>query len=81
MLPVSLFIKDRYRSASRVKDITAKTYIFIAENDRIIPRARTEQLIARFGDQLEAVYVIQGAGHNTISQYPSYAERLRQALD
>lgn len=81
MVPVSLFIKDSYRSVSRVKDITAKTYIFIAENDRIIPRKRTDQLIARFGDQLEEVFIIRGAGHNTISEYPSYAESLRQALE
>ncbi len=81
MLPVSWLIKDRYRSLDRVKDITAQTYIFIAEEDRVIPRARTEQLIAGFGDQLVEVAVIAGAGHNTISQYPAYVAGLKRALD
>ena len=80
MLPVSLLIKDRYCSASRVKDITAKTYIFIAENDRIISRARTDQLVAAFGDQLKEVYVIQGAGHNDISLFPDYVAGIRKVL-
>ena len=81
MFPVSWFIKDRYRSSDRVKDITAETYIFIAEEDRVISRARTDQLIAEFGDQLEEAVVISGAGHNTISQYPEYTSGLKRALD
>lgn len=81
MFPISLLIKDRYRSADRVKDITAQTYIFIAEDDRVITRARTDQLVAQFSDQLIDVVVITGAGHNTISQFPSYVSGLKRALD
>ena len=81
MFPVSWFIKDRYRSSDRVKDITAETYIFIAEEDRVISRARTDQLIAEFGDHLEEAVVISGAGHNNISQFPSYISGLKRALD
>ncbi|MGP8307711.1 alpha/beta hydrolase [Vibrio sp. YIC-376] len=81
MFPISWLIKDRYRSADRVKDITAQTYIFIAEEDQVIPRARTEQLIAKFDGQLEDVVVIPGAGHNTISQFPSYISRLQRILN
>ncbi|AJR05258.1 alpha/beta hydrolase [Photobacterium gaetbulicola] len=81
MFPVSLVIKDRYRSADRVKDITAQTYIFIAGEDRVIHRSRTDQLIDEFGDQLVEVVVITGAGHNTISQFPAYVSGLKRALD
>ncbi|MGF1703502.1 alpha/beta hydrolase [Photobacterium makurazakiensis] len=81
MFPVSWMIKDRYRSSDRVKDITAQTYIFIAEEDRVIPRARTDQLIAEFGDKLVEVDVITGAGHNTISQFPAYISGLKRILD
>lgn len=81
MFPISLLIKDRYRSADRVKNITAQTYIFIAEDDRVIPRARTDQLVAKFDDQLIEAVVIIGAGHNTISQFPSYVSGLKRALD
>jgi len=80
MLPVSLLIKDKFQSLHRVKNITAKTYIFIAENDRVIPRASTERLIAQFTDQLMAVTVIARADHNDISQYPEYIAGLRRAL-
>ena len=81
MFPVSWMIKDRYRSSGRVKDITAQTYIFIAEKDRVITRARTNQLIAEFGDQLVEVFVITGAGHNTISNFPAYVSGLKRVLD
>lgn len=81
MFPVSWMIKDRFRSSDRVKDITAQTYIFIAEDDRVIPRARTDQLIAQFSDQLVEVVVVTDAGHNTISQFPAYVSGLKQALD
>ncbi|MDV5168645.1 alpha/beta hydrolase [Photobacterium rosenbergii] len=81
MFPVSWLIKDKYRSSDRVKDITAKTHIFMAEDDQIISRARTEQLIAEFGNQLQEVVVIDSAGHNTISQYPEYMSGLQRALD
>ncbi|MGR5238118.1 alpha/beta hydrolase [Vibrio alfacsensis] len=81
MLPVSWMLKDKYRSSDRAKDITAQTYIFIAEEDRVITRARTEQLIAEFGDQLAEVFVITGADHNTISNFPAYASGLKRVLD
>ncbi|MGR5519996.1 alpha/beta hydrolase [Vibrio sp. PNB22_4_2] len=81
MLPVSWMLKDKYRSLDRAKDITAQTYIFIAEEDRVITRARTEQLIAEFGNQLAEVFVITGAGHNTISNFPAYASGLKRVLD
>jgi len=81
MLPVSWLIKDRYLSSGRVKDITAQTYVFIAEKDRVIPRARTDQLVAEFGDQLVEVFVITGAGHNTISNFPAYVSDLKRVLN
>ncbi|PSW19870.1 alpha/beta hydrolase [Photobacterium sanctipauli] len=81
MFPVSWMIKDRFNSLGRVKEITAQTYIFVAEDDRVIPRARTDQLIAEFSDQLVEVIVIAGAGHNDISQFPDYVSGLKRALD
>lgn len=81
MFPVSLMIKDRYRSSDRVKDITAQTYIFIAEKDNVIPRKRTDQLIAEFEEQLAESVVISGAGHNNIAQFPAYVSGLKRALE
>ncbi|MEE8059360.1 MAG: alpha/beta hydrolase [Pseudomonadales bacterium] len=81
MFPVSLLIKDKFQSINRVKNITAKTTIFIAEYDRVIPRARTEQLIAQFTNQLMGTIVIARADHNDISQYPEYVAGLKRALE
>ena len=80
MFPVSLLIKDKFQSINRVKNISAKTYIFIAENDRVIPRARSEQLIAQFSGQLKDSIVISGADHNDISLYPEYIAGVKRAL-
>ena len=80
MFPVSLLIKDKFQSIKWVKNISAKTYIFIAENDTVIPRARSEQLIAQFTEQLINTMLVSGAGHNDISLYPEYVTELKKAL-
>lgn len=81
MFPVNLLLKDKYVSINRVENITAPTYIFIAEHDQVIPRARAESLIAQFADQLVATILITGASHNDISQYQQYVTELKRALD
>ena len=80
MFPVSLLIKDKFQSIKWVKNISAKTYIFVAENDKVIPRERSEQLIAQFTDQLMGSTLVSGAGHNDISLYPEYVTELKKAL-
>ncbi|GAM63595.1 hypothetical protein JCM19232_2575 [Vibrio ishigakensis] len=79
MFPVSLLIKDRYASIDRVQDISAQTHIFIAEYDRVIPRQRSDNLVAEFGSRAQSV-IIKKANHNTISEYPAYVSALKLAL-
>jgi len=81
MFPVNLLLKDKYSSISRVDKITAQTYIFIAEHDQVISRARTESLISQFAEQLVAAILITGASHNDISLYRQYVTELKRALD
>lgn len=80
MFPVSLLIQDKFQSINRVKNITAPTYIFVAEKDRVIPRARSDQLIAQFTEQLADSIVVSGAEHNDISLYPEYIAGVKRAL-
>ena len=80
MFPVSWLLKDKFQSLRRVDAISAKTHVFIAENDRVIPRIRTDQLLTHFGEQLQQVVVIKGANHNNIAQYPDYIAGLKRAL-
>ena len=81
MFPVSYLIKDKFLSLSRVKNITAKTYIFIAETDKVVSHDRTNNLIEQFSKQLMKTSVIAKAEHNTITNSPQYITELKQALN
>jgi len=73
-LPVSLLLKDKFDSAARVPGITAKTLVVVAGSDEIIPRARTDALVARFPAGQVRVEVIPGATHNSVADSPRYLE-------
>lgn len=72
IFPISLLLKDKFDSASRIKNINSPTLIIIAENDRVIPRKFSDQLIAEFPPAQIKVEIIEGAGHNTLSEYEIY---------
>jgi len=74
ILPVSLLLKDKFDSAARVPGVTAKTLVVIAGNDEIIPRQRSDALVARFPADQVRVEVIPGATHNTVADSPRYLE-------
>jgi hypothetical protein len=42
----------------------------------VIPRASTELLLTRFAPGVARMSVVAGAGHNSISQDPRYAQLL-----
>ncbi len=70
--PVSLLLHDKYDSKSRVKDIKAKTFIVIAENDEVIPLGRTKALINAFPKVQLQVDIIENRGHADISSDARY---------
>ena len=70
--PVSFLLEDKYDSISRVKDIEARTFIVMAENDRIISRKHTQELIAAFKPEQLKVTVIKNRGHIDISSDARY---------
>ena len=74
VLPISLLLKDRFDSAARVPAIAAKTLIVVAEHDEVIPRERTDALIASFPAGQARVEVLEGTGHNTVADSPRYLE-------
>ncbi len=79
-LPVGLLMRDRFDSASRASAIEAKTLVVIAGADEIIPRARTDALIARLRSGQTRVIVLDGARHNDIDREPRYLGALREFL-
>jgi pimeloyl-ACP methyl ester carboxylesterase len=76
-LPVGLLLQDRYNSASRAREVKAPVLVVIAGDDEIIPRARSEALVAAFAAGQVRVKVIDGATHNTLDLSPAYLEAVR----
>lgn len=79
-LPVSLLTKDKYLSAERAVNITAKTMILIAEKDQIIVRERSEALASQFDSNLLTKVIISGADHNDISTHADYISNVQEFL-
>ncbi len=78
--PVSLLLKDKYDSKSRVKDIKAETFIVIAQNDRVIPLERTQKLIEAFNPEQLTIDTIKNRGHNDISSDERYYRIMQEFI-
>lgn len=78
LFPVSLLMRDRYECISRVRSIRAPVLAVVAGSDEIIPRARTDALVAAFPPSQIRVLLLEGATHNSLDLYPAY---LRDAGD
>ena len=75
-LPVSWLLRDRYDSLGRAASLSAQALVLVAENDEVIPRQRTDALIAALRPENTRVKVIASAGHNSIGNSPSYEQAL-----
>lgn len=78
--PASLLVKDKYDSLSRVKDITVPTLILIAENDRVIGRRYSMNLVSAFDQEQARVEIIKDTDHNTISAGENYGLLLKEFM-
>lgn len=79
-LPVGLLMRERYDSASRVPAVRAPTLVLIAGSDEIIPRARSEALVAAFPASQVSVGVLAGSSHNDLGPESQYLERIGKFL-
>lgn len=79
-LPAELLMRDRYESASRARAVGAPTLVVIAGNDEIIPRARSDALVASFPAGQVRTVVVRGATHNTLDLFPEYLQSVRDFL-
>lgn len=70
--PVSLLLRDRYDAASHAHETRAPVLIVIAGDDEIIPRARSDALVAAFPASQVRVTTLAGATHNSIDLFPAY---------
>jgi len=69
--PMSVLLKDKHDSYSRVSIITAKTLVIAAEHDQAIGMSHTQRLVDEFSNEV-LFEVIEGADHNNISNFPHY---------
>jgi len=72
LYPASLLLRDTYDSLGNVKDIKAKTFIVIAQNDKVVPLIHTQRLIDAFRKEQLTVSVIKNRGHMDISDDARY---------
>jgi pimeloyl-ACP methyl ester carboxylesterase len=78
IFPLSLMIKDKYDSLSRVPHIKAKTIILIAENDTMIPKRHAYHLAEQFPEDQITVHEIHGSHHNNIAETEAYHTILKE---
>ncbi len=75
--PMFLLLKDKFDSISRVKHIKVKTIAIVAENDQVIPNKHSFRLISEFPPNQITVKIIEGSGHNDISDKSEYYDCLK----
>ncbi|QNK02926.1 alpha/beta hydrolase [Dyella telluris] len=78
-LPVNALMRDRYESWRYVNAIHCPVLVIRAEDDEVIPTARTQALIRAFAPP-PAEQVIADAGHNTVQDHADYRVSLERFL-
>jgi hypothetical protein len=77
LFPVSLLLKDKYRSLDLAPGIKTPTMVVIAGRDEVIPRSSTDRLVAAFDPAWVVTRVFEGTTHNTIGGDSEYLSQLR----
>lgn len=78
-LPVNALMRDRFESWRYVNDIHCPVLVVQAEDDEVIPAARTMALIHAF-KQPPAWQLVAEAGHNDIQDHADYRVSLERFL-
>ncbi|GAA6143061.1 hypothetical protein [Hydrogenophaga sp. 5NK40-0174] len=79
-LPIAWLLKDRFDSAAIAGGITVPTSVLLAQQDQVIPPARTEALMARFKPTVVTVTRFDGRNHGDISLDAKYPGAMARAL-
>ena len=80
-IPVSLLLKDRYESSKRAPLLDMDILVLVAEQDEVIPRRSTDDLILALPPERTIVASIAGATHNSIGSSPEYQADLNTFLN
>lgn len=80
MFPVQWLLKDTFDSGRYATYISVPTLLIMAEHDEVIPRASTERLYRQLTPGVATLKVINGVGHNSISESPEYLKLIGAQL-
>ncbi|AIF45770.1 alpha/beta hydrolase [Dyella japonica] len=78
-LPVNALMRDRFESWRYVGAIHCPVLVIRAQDDEVIPAARTVALVAAFSSP-PTVQVVPDAGHNTVQDHADYRVSLEHFL-
>jgi hypothetical protein len=76
--PVRWLLTDKFESWRYAQKVTVPTHLIAAQNDEVIPAARTNALCAYFPPAIATLTTIPNVGHNDISESPQYIQSLKQ---
>lgn len=71
-LPVSLLLKHRFNSLQYLDRISCPLLVIYGGQDRVVPPARTENLLHHIAAAKKHSIYIERADHTTIDMYPEY---------
>lgn len=80
LFPVSLLLKDRYDSVKLVHRLSLPVLAIAAEDDEIIPYARTRALLKALPAGELTTVIIKNTGHNDLSTNPVYISSISRFL-
>ncbi|HEU4815898.1 alpha/beta hydrolase [Janthinobacterium sp.] len=78
IFPVQFLLTDKFETWRDAPQVTVPTTLVAAQNDEMIPRASSQQLLGRFKPGVARYVEIPDTGHNTISDSPAYPRALVQ---
>lgn len=80
-LPVTLLMKDRFESINYASKLTMPKLVIIAEEDGIIPRKNSDNLLEALENRSTKLVIVPRADHNSVSLFKEYEESLRNFLN
>ena len=75
--PVRWLLRDKYESGKHAPAVKATTLLVAAGDDEIITAHSTELQLSRFREGVASMRVIDGTGHDSISDSPAYVAYLQ----
>ncbi len=80
-VPVKLLLKDKFESWKFARHIDAPTLMLVAEQDSIVPRRHSDNLLRHFKPGVAKVIELPGTSHVSISHHPGYYPLITDFLD